>query len=54
MKCDLCKGELFTSTVLCENCSDAVRRLVKIVQAQQDGAEATLAFKSQTAAASRR
>jgi len=51
MKCDLCKRELPTQYLLCENCTDAVRRLVRIAQAQRDGEEAPLAGTVQKVAA---
>jgi len=30
MKCDLCKGNLGASSVLCDSCAEAIRRLVRI------------------------
>ena len=30
MKCDLCKGNLGMSNVLCDSCAEAIRRLVRI------------------------
>jgi hypothetical protein len=53
MKCDLCKGEMFGQGILCENCTDAVRRLVKIVRAQQDGEAAAMAAAAQSTRAIR-
>jgi hypothetical protein len=30
MKCDLCKGNVGGSSVLCDSCTEAIRRLVRI------------------------
>jgi len=54
MKCDLCKRELPTQYLLCQNCTDAVRRLVRIAQAQRDGEAAPLAGTAQKVAAGTR
>jgi hypothetical protein len=54
MKCDLCKRELSTRHLLCNNCTDAVRRLVKIAQAQQDAEPAGMITPAQKGAAGTR